>query len=446
MNPLRELPKVDKFITHPLFEGLNTHLVTRLAREAIESLREAILKKEESLVDELALVQNVKSAYEKLFEPSLKPLINATGVILHTNMGRSLISETLLERAKPIICNYSNLEYNLEQGCRGERYEHVSGHLKNLLHVEDVLVVNNNAAAVFLILNTFAKNKEVVVSRGELVEIGGSFRIPEVMKQSGAILHEVGATNKTKRADYHNAISENTAMLMKVHQSNFSMEGFSEAVSYEEIKALAQANHLIDYYDLGSGYVPKLPYHLGNREASLEEILACQPSLISFSGDKLFGSVQAGIIAGRKELIEALKKNQLLRMLRVDKITLSLLEESIKAYLKEEYEAIPTLWMLFQSVEELTQRALHVKACVGETLCEVITSDTYMGGGTLPNRKFPTVALHVKGKASVLEKKFREHHVIGRIENEQFLLDFRSLLPKVEPRLIQTIKTILDGQ
>lgn len=446
MNLLRELPKVDKFITHPLFEGLNTHLLTRLAREAIESLRNAILKNELSLVDELALAQNVKSAYDKLFEPSLKPLINATGVILHTNMGRSLISETLLERAKPIICNYSNLEYNLERGCRGERYEHVSGHLKNLLHVEDVLVVNNNAAAVFLILNTFAKNKEVVVSRGELVEIGGSFRIPEVMKQSGAILHEVGATNKTKRADYQNAISENTAMLMKVHQSNFAMEGFSEAVTYEEIKALSDAHHLIDYYDLGSGYIPQLPYHLGNREASLEEILASNPSLISFSGDKLFGSVQAGIIAGRKELIDALKQNQLLRMLRVDKLTLSLLEESIKAYLKEEYEAIPTLWLLFQSVETLTQRALHVKACVGENLCDVIHSDTYMGGGTLPNRKFPTVALHVKGKASALEKKFREHHVIGRIENEQFLLDFRSLLPEVEPKLIKTIKRILDCQ
>ncbi len=446
MNLLRELPKVDKFITHPLFEGLNTHLLTRLAREAIESLRNAILKNELSLVDELALAQNVKSAYDKLFEPSLKPLINATGVILHTNMGRSLISETLLERAKPIICNYSNLEYNLERGCRGERYEHVSGHLKNLLHVEDVLVVNNNAAAVFLILNTFAKNKEVVVSRGELVEIGGSFRIPEVMKQSGAILHEVGATNKTKRADYQNAISENTAMLMKVHQSNFAMEGFSEAVTYEEIKALSDAHHLIDYYDLGSGYIPQLPYHLGNREASLEEILASNPSLISFSGDKLFGSVQAGIIAGRKELIDALKQNQLLRMLRVDKLTLSLLEESIKAYLKEEYEAIPTLWLLFQSVETLTQRALHVKAYVGENLCDVIHSDTYMGGGTLPNRKFPTVALHVKGKASALEKKFREHHVIGRIENEQFLLDFRSLLPEVEPKLIKTIKRILDCQ
>ncbi|MDD2384272.1 MAG: L-seryl-tRNA(Sec) selenium transferase [Sulfurospirillaceae bacterium] len=446
MNPLRELPKVDKFITHPLFEGLNTHLLTRLAREAIETLRDRILKNEVNCVDETALLQNVKTAYDKLFEPSLKPLINATGVILHTNMGRSLISETLLERAKPIICNYSNLEYNLEQGCRGERYEHITGHLKNLLHVEDVLVVNNNAAAVFLILNTFAKNKEVVVSRGELVEIGGSFRIPEVMKQSGAILHEVGATNKTKQLDYQNAISENTAMLMKVHQSNFTMEGFSEAVDYEAIKALADKHHLIDYYDLGSGYVPKLPYNLGLREASLEEILALQPSLISFSGDKLFGSAQAGIIAGRKELIAELKKNQLLRMLRVDKITLCLLEESIKAYLKEEYEVIPTLWLLFQSVEALTNRVSHVRESVGENRCDVIYSDTYMGGGTLPNRKFPTVALHIKGKATVLEKKFREHHVIGRIENEQFLLDFRSLLPEVESQLIHTIKTILDEQ
>ncbi|MDD3344007.1 MAG: L-seryl-tRNA(Sec) selenium transferase [Sulfurospirillaceae bacterium] len=444
MKLLRELPKVDKFISHPVFEGLCTPLLTQIAREAIESLREAILKEEVSSVDEESLIQRVKNTYDAFFEPSLKPLINATGVILHTNMGRSLISECLLERAKPIICNYSNLEYNLQEGCRGERYEHVSGHLKNLLHVEDVLVVNNNAAAVFLILNTFAKNKEVVVSRGELVEIGGSFRIPEVMKQSGALLHEVGATNKTKPTDYANAISENTAMLMKVHQSNFAMEGFSEDVNYKTIKALAHKNGLIDYYDLGSGYIPKLPYNLGNREASLDEILACQPSLISFSGDKLFGSVQAGIIAGSKELIDALKKNQLLRMLRVDKITLSLLEESIKAYLKEEYEAIPTLWLLFQNVEDLTQRALRVRACVGEHYCDVVQSDTYMGGGTLPNRKFPTIALHIKGKASALEKKFREHYVIGRIENEQFLLDFRSLLPSVESQLIQTIKTVLD--
>lgn len=445
MNSLRTLPKVDKCLSHPLFEDANATLVMKIARTKIEELRQALMNKEIESFDEEALMHEIKKAYDTLFEPSLKPLINATGVILHTNMGRSLISKTLLERASEVICNYSNLEYNLELGSRGERYEHVSRHLKELLNVEDVLVVNNNASAVFLILNTFAKNQEVVVSRGELVEIGGSFRIPEVMKQSGALLCEVGATNKTKIADYESAINENTVMLMKVHQSNFSIEGFSEDVAYENLKQLATQNNLLDYYDLGSGYVPKLPYNLGNREHSLSEILTCNPSLISFSGDKLFGSVQAGIIAGRADLIAKLKKNQLLRMLRVDKITLSLLEESIKAYLAEEYEQIPTLWLLFRSVEELAQRALHVKEIIGENACDVVESETYMGGGTLPNRRFPTIALHVKGKATLLERKFREKHVIGRIENDQFLLDFRTILPSVEEKLIEIIKSIVGN-
>lgn len=443
MNYLRALPKIDKCLSHPLFEGCNPALLMKIARTHIEALRHALLHKEIDSFEEEALMQEIKKAYDKVFDPSLKPLINATGVILHTNMGRSLISKTLLERASAVICNYSNLEYNLEEGCRGERYEHVSHHLKALLGVEDVLVVNNNASAVFLILNTFAKAKEVVVSRGELVEIGGSFRIPEVMKQSGATLVEVGATNKTKKSDYENAINENTVMLMKVHQSNFSIEGFSEAVAYEEIKSLATQHSLLDYYDLGSGYIPKLPYNLGNREHSLEEILTCNPSLISFSGDKLFGSVQAGIIAGRADLIATLKQNQLLRMLRVDKITLSLLEESIKAYLKEEWESIPTLWLLFRSIEELTQRALHVKEAVGQAYCDIMPSETYMGGGTLPNRKFPTIALHVKGKATVLERKFREKLVIGRIEEDKFLLDFRTILPHNEVLLIDIIKQIV---
>ena len=443
MNLLRNLPKVDTFIKHPLLEGLNKTRLMELSKVAIDSLRQGIREGTITTIDEDALALHVKRQYEAIFEPSLKPLINATGVILHTNMGRSVIAKTLLERASAVICNYSNLEYNLEKGCRGERYEHVSTHLKQLLNVEDVLVVNNNASAVFLILNTFAKKKEVVVSRGELVEIGGSFRIPEVMKQSGALLHEVGATNKTKLRDYEEAINPKTVMLMKVHQSNFSIEGFSEQIPYESIKTLASEKGLLDYYDLGSGYVADLPYHLGQREHSLSQILACEPSIISFSGDKLFGSVQAGIIAGRKELIAKLKKNQLLRMLRVDKITLSLLEESIKAYLKEEYENLPTLWLLFQSIASLRQRAVQVRSAIGETLCDVVESETYMGGGTLPNRKFPTIALHVKGKATTLEKAFRKHHVIGRIENDHFLLDFRALLPQSEAQLISITKTIL---
>jgi len=442
MSILRKLPKIDKLILNPLFNKMNPNLIAQIARTKIEKLREDILAKKIEDFNEDALIKEIEVSYNKLFEPSLKPLINATGVILHTNMGRSLIHKELLENASKVICNYSNLEYNQIEGHRGERYEHVSEHLKNLLHVEDVLVVNNNASAVFLILNTFVKNREAIVSRGELVEIGGSFRIPEVMKQSGAILHEVGATNKTKKVDYENAINENTSMLMKVHQSNFSIEGFSEDTSYADIKELCNKNNLIDYYDLGSGYIPELPYNLGNNEPSLPTVLKDNPSLVSFSGDKLFGSVQAGIIAGEKELIAKLKKNQLLRMLRVDKITLSILEETIKAYLKEDYTQIPTLWMLFQDENSLHVRASKMQKTIGEDKCEVVLSKTVMGGGTLPNREFPTVALHVKGKASQLERRFREKGLIGRIENDMFLIDFRSILPQFEKKIITILKEI----
>lgn len=443
MNPLRQIPKIDKFIANPLFDGFNQTLLGDIARKAIEAIRSDLLSKKIKIVDEDALALKVKCAYEKLFAPSLIPLVNATGVILHTNMGRSLISHKILEEAEKTICNYSNLEYNQERGVRGERYEHVSGHLKTLLHVEDVLVVNNNASAVFLVLNTFAKNKEVVVSRGELVEIGGSFRIPEVMRESGALLCEVGATNKTKITDYAKAIGENTAMLMKVHQSNFTIEGFSEATPYAKIKELSGQNNLIDYCDWGSGYIPKLPYNLGAKEASLVDILQDAPSLLSFSGDKLFGSVQAGIIVGKKELIDQLKKNQLLRMLRVDKITLAILEATIKAYLREDYDAIPTLKMLFTDTESLHARATNMQKIFGDSRCEVLESTTFMGGGTLPNKQFPTVALHIKGKADALERAFRDHHLIGRIENDKFLIDFRSILPQMDTQIVEICQKVI---
>jgi L-seryl-tRNA(Ser) seleniumtransferase len=442
MKTLRDIPKIDKFLNHKLFPSQNA-LLTSIAQKRIAKLREDMLAKKIEDFDEDILVQEVLKAYTQSFESSLKPLINATGVILHTNMGRSVISKDVLNKASKVICGYSNLEYNQEAGCRGERYEHVSEHLKTLLGVEDVLVVNNNASAVFLILNTFAKDKEAIVSRGELVEIGGSFRIPEVMKQSGAILHEVGATNKTKKADYANAINDNTVMLMKVHQSNFSIEGFSETTSYEDIKELCEANQLLDYYDLGSGYIPELPYNLGNNEPSLPTILKTNPSLISFSGDKLFGSVQAGIIAGRKELIEKLKQNQLLRMLRVDKITLSILEETIKAYLEEKYELIPTLWLLQRDIKELKKRATSVRNKIGKDKCEIIETKTFMGGGTLPNREFPTIAISIKGKATILEKKFRQNNLIGRIENDKFLIDFRSILPDTEEDIVKICQKVI---
>jgi L-seryl-tRNA(Ser) seleniumtransferase len=443
MQALRNLPKIDRFITHEAFAGLSPALVTQIAQEQIKALREKILSKELETFTEEALVDSVLEAYHTLLSPSLKPLINATGVILHTNMGRSLIDPRILERASKVICSYSNLEYNQEAGCRGERYEHVSKHLTTLLGVEDVLVVNNNASAVFLVLNTFAKGKEAVVSRGELVEIGGSFRIPEVMSQSGAILHEVGATNKTKASDYANAINDNTALLMKVHRSNFTIEGFSSETAYGDIQTLAAQHGLIDYYDLGSGYIPELPYNLSSVELPIAKVLEENPALISFSGDKLFGSVQAGIIAGRKELIAKLKKNQLLRMLRVDKVTLGILEESIKAYLEQRYDLIPTLKLLFTDIEVLRTRAEAMRQAIGEEHCEVIETVTFMGGGTLPNREFPTIALHLHGKATKLERAFRERDIIGRIDRDRFLIDLRALEARYESDIVTVAREVL---
>ena len=440
-NLLKNLPKIDKFTALEIFKGYNQKLLTKVAKEQIDLLRVSILSKEINSINQEILIKRVQEAYNKLLTPSIKPLINATGVILHTNMGRSLISKEILERASKVICNYSNLEYNQKEGRRGERYEHVSKHLKTLLDVEDVLIVNNNASAVFLILNTFAKGKEAIVSRGELVEIGGSFRIPEVMANSGAILKEVGATNKTKLSDYECSINENTAMLMKVHKSNYSIEGFSAEVDFKDIKKLASKYNLLDYYDLGSGYIPKLPYNLSSQEEPIGKILKYQPSLISFSGDKLFGSVQAGIIAGNKELIAKLKRNQLLRMLRVDKITLSILEETIKAYLEENYKLIPTLNMLFTPIKELEDRALNLAKQIDG--CQVVKTTTFMGGGTLPNRSFPSIAINLPGKANKLERAFRAKNIIGRIEDDKFLLDVRTILPNQENYIVQTTKEIL---
>jgi len=438
---LKQLPKIDKFVNLPKFKDCNLKLLTKIVKEKIDSLRADILENKITSFNQEELAQEVLLEYHKLLAPSLKPLINATGVILHTNMGRSLISKEILDRASHVICNYSNLEYNQKEGKRGERYEHVSNHLKTLLNVEDVLVINNNASAVFLILNTFAKGKEAVVSRGELVEIGGSFRIPEVMANSGAILKEVGATNKTKLSDYECAISEETSLLMKVHKSNYSIEGFSAEVDFKDIKELAKKYNLIDYYDLGSGYLPTLPYNLSSQEEPIGKILQSNPSLISFSGDKLFGSVQAGVIAGKKELIDKLKKNQLLRMLRVDKITLSILEETIKAYLKENFKLIPTLSMLFLTQEELRDRAKSLSAKIKNST--VVETTTFMGGGTLPNRSFPSVALHITGKAVSLERAFRAKDIIGRIEDNKFLLDVRTILPQQEEIVVNTACEIL---
>ncbi|GGD40321.1 L-seryl-tRNA(Sec) selenium transferase [Malaciobacter pacificus] len=431
MTLLKSIPKIDKFINNKAFDGYSKSLITKISKEIIQNLRSDILNNNIKTIDENLLISQTIKEYEKQISPSLQTVINATGIIVHTNLGRSLINKDSLNKAINIATSYNNLEYDLEKGQRGERYSHIVKTLQALTGCEDSIVVNNNASAVFLVLNTFCKGKEAVVSRGELVEIGGSFRVPEVMTQSGAILKEIGTTNKTHLRDYENAISENTSMLMKVHKSNYSIEGFSSEVDFEDIVKTAQENGVIDYYDMGSGHMIDLPYNLSSGEPSIKELMKYNPSLLSFSGDKLLGSVQAGIIIGKKELIEKIKKNQLLRMLRVDKITLAILEDTLNSNLKDELDSIPTLQMLNTSVKTLEQRANEVKNAI-ESLCkcEVINTSTMVGGGTTPNKKIPSVALSLEYKnlkPNALEKLLRKNNIIARIENDKVLLDFRSI-------------------
>ena len=445
---LKSIPKVDKFIENEKFDDLASSLVVSITQEVFQNLRENILNKSVDSFREDELVQTVLQKYDELTKPSLVKLINATGVIVHTNLGRSLIDVKTFDKVKNVVTSYNNLEYDLAKGKRGERYSHISDVICRLLGCEDVLIVNNNASAVFLILNTFAKKKEVIVSRGELVEIGGSFRIPDVMKHSGANLVEVGATNKTHLYDYEDAITDKTSMLMKVHKSNYSIEGFSSEVGFKELIKLAKEKGVIDYYDMGSGHLVDLPYGLDLHEPSVLKYMQENPSLLSFSGDKLLGSVQAGIIVGKKEYIAKLKKNQLLRMLRVDKLTLAILEENIKSMLLGNIDDIPTLKMLFTSTDELKENALLLKESIKDiSACEIINTKTVIGGGTTPNKTIPSIALAVKiknYKPNKMEKLFREKNVIGRIEDEQFLLDFRTISRDDIPQILKVAKEIAN--
>jgi L-seryl-tRNA(Ser) seleniumtransferase len=449
MSLLKSIPKVDKFITHKAFEGLSKTLITKITKEVIENLRINILNEQISVINEKELVNETLKKYEDLINPSLKNLINATGIIVHTNLGRSLLDKQSIKKAINIATSYNNLEYDLENGKRGERYAHITKSLKALTNCEDAVVVNNNASAVFLVLNTFCKNKETIVSRGELVEIGGSFRVPEVMAQSGAILKEIGTTNKTHLRDYENAINENTSMFMKVHKSNYSIEGFSSEVDFSKIVELANETNIIDYYDMGSGHMVDLPYNLSKDEPSILEIMKYNPSLLSFSGDKLFGSIQAGIIIGKKELIEKIKKNQLLRMLRVDKITLCLLEESLNLYLTNQLEKIPTLNMLNTPISVLENRANNLKERIQNICrCQVVKTSTMVGGGTTPNKKIPSIALSIEFenyKPNKIEKLLRENRVISRIENDKVLLDFRAILEEQIDELETILKNIFKS-
>nr|WP_321313236.1 L-seryl-tRNA(Sec) selenium transferase [uncultured Campylobacter sp.] len=444
MQNLRTLPQIDKILNHKLFKDYNKGILARISRELLNSIR-SNLKDEE--INEEKIYAQINKNYKDFEKKALKPLINATGIVMHTNLGRSVIDEKSWQRAKQIACSYSNLEYDLESGSRGNRYDYTGYLLSTLFGCEDALVVNNNASAVFLVLNTFGKGGRCVLSRGELVEIGGGFRVPEVMKESGAILAEVGTTNKTRLSDYENALDENTKMLVKVHRSNFDIVGFKQDTSLEDIASLARERGIISYYDLGGGAASNLACF--NSEPAPQKLIKTGVDLLSFSGDKLFGSVQAGIILGKKELIAKLRKNQLLRMLRSDKITLALLASTVLSYLDKDYNSVPTVFLLSRSTSELKSVAKHINnSC--KNIASIIDTATFGGGGTLPNVKIQSVALAFKAKKGQkienLEREFRQKGVIGRIENQCFLLDLRSVLPSDESALITAINSIFGGQ
>ena len=444
MQNLRTLPQINKILNHKPFKDYNKGILARISRELLNSIR-SNLKDEE--INEEKIYAQINKNYKAFEKKALKPLINATGIVMHTNLGRSVIDEKSWQRAKQIACSYSNLEYDLESGSRGNRYEFAGYLLSTLFGCEDALVVNNNASAVVLVLNTFGKGGRCVISRGELVEIGGGFRVPEVMKESGAILAEVGTTNKTRLSDYENALDENTKMLVKVHRSNFDIVGFKQDTSLEEVASLAKERGIISYYDLGGGAVSHLACF--NSEPVPQKLIKTGVDLLSFSGDKLFGSVQAGIILGKKELIAKLRKNQLLRMLRSDKITLALLASTVLSYLDKDYNSVPTVFLLSRSTSELKSVAKRINnSC--KNIASIIDTATFGGGGTLPNVKIQSVALAFKAKKGQkienLERDFRQKGVIGRIENQCFLLDLRSVLPSDESALITAINSIFGGQ
>ena len=442
MQNLRTLPQINKILNHKPFKDYNKGILARISRELLNSIRS-----QDEEINEEKIYAQINKNYKAFEKKALKPLINATGIVMHTNLGRSVIDEKSWQRAKQIACSYSNLEYDLESGSRGNRYEYIGYLLSTLFGCEDALVVNNNASAVFLVLNTFGKGGRCVISRGELVEIGGGFRMPEVMKESGAILAEVGTTNKTRLSDYENALDENTKMLVKVHRSNFDIVGFKQDTSLEEVASLAKERGIISYYDLGGGAASSLACF--NSEPVPQKLIKTGVDLLSFSGDKLFGSVQAGIILGKKELIAKLRKNQLLRMLRSDKITLALLASTVLSYLDKDYNSVPTIFLLSRSTSELKSVAKRINnSC--KNIASIIDTATFGGGGTLPNVKIQSVALAFRAKKGQkienLERDFRQKGVIGRIENQCFLLDLRSVLPSDESALITAINSIFGGQ
>lgn len=448
-DPFRALPSVDELLQNHTLRGLERKVgravVLDAVRAALDAARENIRAGQGAPMPAL-LIDDITARIEKAIQPTLTRVINATGVILHTNLGRAPLSQDALQAIHDAASSYSNLEYDLDAGERGSRYSHAEELIKKLTGAQAALVVNNNAAAVMFILRAFAENQEVIVSRGQLIEIGGGFRVPDVLSQSGARMIEVGTTNRTRLADFENAITEDTALLLRVHPSNFRVIGFTEEVSLQEMAALARKNNLLVVDDLGSGALLDTSAYGLLHETMPQESLRAGADLVAFSGDKLLGGPQAGIIVGKKEYVAKLKKHPLARALRVDKMTLAALQATLLHYLKNEAtQKIPVWQMIAAKTEDLEQRTndwcarwkkFGLDASVIETLSTV-------GGGSLPGETLPTraAALNVASPdAFVAKLRANVPPIIARIENQRVVLDPRTVLPHDENALLEGVE------
>lgn len=441
----RSIPKVDVLLENEAVQKMIACYSRETVMEAIHTemdmLRKHIAKAsdEEEVKRQIdMLVPHIERTVSDMHTPNMRMVVNGTGTILHTNLGRAPVSEEHMRRVLPLVSGYSNLEYNLEEGKRGERYSHFEKLLCKLTGAEAAMAVNNNASSVLLILSSLAKGGEVIVSRGELIEIGGKFRIPDVMEQSGASLVEVGTTNKTHYDDYENALTENTKALLKVHTSNYRIVGFTDSVGIDELIPLAREKNIPVVEDLGSGVLIDLAKYGLIHEPTVQESVAKGADVVCFSGDKLLGGPQAGIIIGKKKYIDMMKKNQLTRALRIDKFTAAALELVLQEYLSEEkaVKNIPVLRMITEPLSEVERRArLLARRMRAEHLAakiEVKPYESQIGGGSLPLERIPSMAVTLRPeKISVTELEERMRRlpvpIIPRTANDTVILDARTL-------------------
>ena len=441
----RSIPKVDVLLENQaiqeMIERYSRDSVMEAIRAEMDNLRAFIggCDEEDKAQEQIALlVSHIGDAVEKMHTPNMKKVINGTGTILHTNLGRAPISREHMRKAFDIVTGYSNLEYNLEEGRRGERYSHFEKLLCKITGAEAAMAVNNNASSVLLILSSLAKGGEVIVSRGELIEIGGKFRIPDVMTQSGATLVEVGTTNKTHVSDYEENITEETKALLKVHTSNYKIVGFTESVGIDELMPIAKEHDIPVIEDLGSGVLIDLSKYGLTYEPTVQESVAKGADVVCFSGDKLFGGPQAGIIVGKKKYIDMMKKNQLTRALRIDKFTAAALELVLQEYLSEEQavQHIPVLRMITEPLDEVARRARSLARTIRSTdipaKVDVVSCESQIGGGSLPMERIPSMAVAIRPKhesVAALEDQMRHLTVpmIPRTVNDTIMLDVRTI-------------------